>query len=137
MSDTPPVIRRFLSAWSDRDPQLAGNEVTPDVTITDPYGTTEGPAGLIEHLDVILRRFDFTPASVTNCFVDGDLATDARLAFVLDCPMKGRSSRVLGLETGFEAGVFVQLRGGKIHTWTEYWDPAPMARTLAEASKQA
>lgn len=134
MQETPDIVVRFFSAWSRRDPALALAEVTDDVTITDPHGTYSGSAALGEHLEMILRRFDFAPAKIRNAFVDGDLAGDARLAFLVECPMTGRSSRLAGVSTGFEAAVFVQLRGGKIATWNEYWDPAPMAREIAEGT---
>jgi hypothetical protein len=63
--------------------------------------------------------------------VDGDVDGDARLAFIAECPMIGRSSKLVGISTGFEAAVFAQLRGGKIAEWQEYWDPAPLARAIA------
>lgn len=130
MTSVPGVVTRFFSAWSERNPELAAAEVTEDVTITDPYGTNVGRQVLRDHIEMIIRRFDFTPAIIRNCFVDGDLDSDARLAFVAECPMIGRSSKVAGITTGFEAAVFVQLREGKIAQWNEYWDPAPLARTL-------
>ena len=134
MSATPAVITRFFSAWAQRDPDLAIAEVTPDVVIADPFGSNVGPDVLREHLDAILRRFDFAPAQVTNCLIDGDPNADCQLAFIAQVSMTGRSKRVLGVETGFEAATFVTLKGGKIHRWNEYWDPAPMAATLAAAT---
>ena len=134
MSETPEVLVRFFSAWSKRDPALALAEVTPDVVITDPFGSNVGSEVLREHLEMILRRFDFAPARISNCFVDGELDGDCRIAFVAECPMTGRSSSVAGVETGFEAAVFVTLKGGRIHRWNEYWDPAPMTAKLAGAT---
>lgn len=131
MTAVPEIITRFFSAWSERNPELAVAEVTDDVTIRDPYGINVGPKVLHEHIEMIIRRFDFSPAIIRNCFVDGDLSADARLAFLAECPMTGRSSKVAGISTGFEAAVFVQLRGGKIAQWNEYWDPAALARALA------
>ena len=137
MADVPAVVTRFLSAWSDREPARAAAEVTDDVVIIDPNGRVDGPATLVEHIEAVLRRFDFDASSVHSCFVEGDLAADARMAFVFACRMNGRSSRLAGIETGFDSAVFVALRGGKIATWTEYWDPAPMQTTLAAAMGKA
>ena len=134
MSDVPSVIRSFLSAWSERDPSRAAAAVTDDVVVIDPNGRVEGPTPLVEHIEMVLRRFDFDASSVHSCFVEGDLSADARMAFVFACRMKGRSSRLAGVETGFDAAVFVSLRAGKIATWTEYWDPAPMVAGLALAA---
>ncbi len=130
MSAVPEVVTRFFSAWSERNPDLAVAVVTDDVTIADPYGTHVGSSVLHDHIEMIIRRFDFAPAVIRNCFVDGDLTGDARLAFIAECPMTGRSSKLAGISTGFEAAVFAQLRGGKIAQWNEYWDPAPLARAL-------
>ena len=131
MSEVPEVVGRFLSAWTLRDPQIAAAAVTKDVVITDPNGTFTGPAALVEHLDVILRRFDFG-ITFGTCLVDGD-----QVACTYRCDMTGRSSRLAGVVTGFDAALFVELREGKIHRWTEYWDPAGVARHLAAAAAPA
>jgi SnoaL-like domain len=131
MTAIPGVITRFFSAWSERDPLLAVAEVTDDVTITDPFGPNSGAKALADHLEVVLRQFDFAPPIISNCFVDGDLADDARISFVVECPMTGRSSRIRGLKTGFEGAVFVNLKEGRIHRWQEYWDPAPLTKALS------
>jgi ketosteroid isomerase-like protein len=125
MSDVPQVIRTFLSAWSERDPSLAAASVTDDVVIHDPSNDVTGPSALVEHLEVILRRFDFA-ITYGPCLCEGD-----RVAFTCRIDMTGRSSRLAGVRTGFEPAIFVQLRDGRIASWTEYWDPAPLARDLA------
>jgi SnoaL-like domain len=63
MSAVPEVITRFFSAWSERNPDLAVAVVTDDVTITDPYGTHAGARVLRDHIEMIIRRFDFTRPS--------------------------------------------------------------------------
>ena len=134
MSDVPPVITRFLSAWSVRDPQVAAAEVTDDVVLSDPNERFDGRPAVVDHLELILRRFDFDTPTVDHCVVDGDPTGDATAAFVLKVRMTGRSTRLAGVVTGFEAGVFVDIRGGLIARYQEYWDPAPMARALAGVS---
>jgi SnoaL-like domain len=129
--NTPPILIQFFSAWSEREPERVLPLTTEDLRISDPNGSYVGSAALHEHIVGILRSFDFAPAKIRNCFVDGDLDGDARLAFLVECPMVGRSKRLAGIETGFEAAVFATLIGGKIATWNEYWDPAPFARSLA------
>jgi ketosteroid isomerase-like protein len=128
--EAPEILTQFFSAWSLREPDRILAVVSPDISITDPNGSYQGAAALHEHVVGILRSFDFAPAKIRNCFVDGDLAGDARLAFLVECPMTGRSSRLAGIETGFEAAVFATLNDGKIATWNEYWDPAPLRNDL-------
>ena len=125
MSDVPEVIQRFLSAWTERDPTLAAQSVTEGVLIRDPNQSVQGAGPLVEHLEVILRRFDFA-ITYGPCLREGDL-----VAFTCSISMVGRSSRLAGVKAGFDPAVFVELRDDKIASWTEYWDPAPLARALA------
>ncbi len=129
MSEVPEIVRTFLSAWSERDPSIVARCVTDDVAIDDPNNSCRGPEPLIEHLAMVLERFDFS-VSYGPCVRDGDL-----VAFRCRIDMVGRRGRLEGLRTGFEPSVWVELRNGLIATWTEYWDPAPLARDLAGAGK--
>ena len=131
MSVVPEIVRTFLSAWTERDPGRVLLAVTDDVLIRDPNTSIQGPAALIEHLEVIHRRFDFAVA-FGPCITEGD-----HLAFTCHIAMTGRSSRLAGVRTGFDPAVFVELRDGKIASWTEYWDPAPMTRDLEAAAAGA
>ena len=133
MAEIPAVLTRFFSAWSERNPALVISEVTGDVHITDPLNSIVGSDALVEHIETVLRRFEFLPAQIQRVVVEGDLDGTSTLAFVVRCPMLGRSSRFVGLETAFEAAVFATLDGGRIATWQEYWDPAPLQRAIVSA----
>ncbi len=137
MSDTPAAITRFLSAWTARDPQLAAAEVTDTVVLVDPNERHEGRDALVVHLEQVLRRFDFQSTAIEHCVVDGDPLGDAQVAFILRVKMTGRSSRLAGVVSGFDAGVFVTLVGAKIDRYTEFWDPTPMAAALSGAATSA
>jgi len=131
MSDVPEVVRTFLSAWTEKDSSLAVGVITDDVAIKDPNASIVGPGPLVEHLDAIFRRFDFA-VTYGTCVREGD-----SIAFTCRIDMTGRSSRLAGVQTGFSPAVFVQLRDGKIASWTEYWDPAPLTRDLSAATAAA
>ena len=128
MSDVPEVVRTFLSAWTEKDSSLAVGVITDDVAIKDPNASIVGAAPLVEHLDVIFRRFDFA-VTYGTCVQEGD-----NIAFTCRIDMTGKSSRLAGVQTGFSPAVFVHLRDGKIASWTEHWDPAPLHRDLAAAA---
>jgi ketosteroid isomerase-like protein len=126
MSAIPEIVHTFLSAWTLRDPSHAAAAVTEDVMIIDPNNNVHGVAPLVEHLHMVLKRFDFG-VEFGDCISEGD-----RLAFTCRISMTGRPGRFLGMQTSFEPSVFVTLSEGKISSWTEFWDPAALNKTITD-----
>jgi len=118
-SDVSPEVRALVErqarAWERNDFQLAASDWLPDGELTSPAGRV--PAGEIEReLTTFHQRFADLQVTILNVFASAD---SARVAIEWDWEVTRRSDGVRGVT---HDAIIVDLVGGKIASWREYFD---------------
>jgi ketosteroid isomerase-like protein len=118
-SAAPPevlaLVQRQARAWERNDFQLGASDWLPDGELTSPAGRV--PAAEIEdELANFHRHFADLRVTILNVFASPD---SARVAIEWDWEVTRRSDGMRGVT---HDAIIVDLVGGKIASWREYFD---------------
>ena len=111
------LVERQARAWERQDFTLAASDWLPTAVLMSPEGNTPAPQMPASMKDYFK---DFTDLHVTikNVFLSPD---DKKLAIEWDWAITRKKDGKRGIS---HDAIIVDLQGGKIASWREYYDPA-------------
>jgi ketosteroid isomerase-like protein len=111
------LVDRQARAWEKQDFTLAASDWLPTAVLTSPEGNTPA-ADMPKSMKDYFKDFSDLHVTVKNVFVSAD---GRKLAIEWDWAVTRKRDGQRG--TSHDA-IIVDLRGGKIASWREYYDPA-------------
>ena len=121
MTDNPAIIRRFIEAWSRRDPEeLAGFFAEDGVYHNMPAAPVQGRQNIARFIAVFIKSWTATQWDVLNLMSAGGVVMAERL----DRTTIGERNVSLPC-----CGVF-EMADGKIKVWRDYFDMQTYLKAL-------
>jgi ketosteroid isomerase-like protein len=111
------LVERQASAWEKHDFSLAASDWLPTAVLMSPEGNT--PAGQMPaSMKDYFKDFSDLHVTIKNVFVSPD---GKKLAIEWDWAITRKKDGKRGVS---HDAIIVDLLGGKIASWREYYDPA-------------
>ncbi|MEA2544186.1 MAG: hypothetical protein QOH35_5552 [Acidobacteriaceae bacterium] len=111
------LVERQASAWEKHDFSLAASDWLPTAVLMSPEGNT--PAGQMPaSMKDYFKDFSDLHVTIKNVFVSPD---GKKLAIEWDWAITRKKDGKRGVS---HDAIIVDLMGGKIASWREYYDPA-------------
>jgi ketosteroid isomerase-like protein len=116
-SSTRQLVERQARAWEKQDFSLAASDWLPNAVLMSPEGNTPAaqmPASMKDYF----KDFGDLHVTIKNVFASPD---DKKLAIEWDWAITRKKDGKRGIS---HDAIIVDLVGGKIASWREYYDPA-------------
>jgi len=124
MSENEQIVREFIAAWSNLDPEELASYFTEDGTYHNiPSGAVNGRENIEQFIAGFSRSWDSTDWEIISLLADGDLVMVERLDKTV----------VAGSPVNLPCFGYFQLHDGKIKMWRDYFDLATYTSAMAAA----
>ena len=111
------LVERQARAWEKQDFALAASDWLPKAVLMSPEGNTPAPQMPASMKDYF-KDFSDLQVTIKNVFASPD---GKKLAIEWDWAITRRKDGKRGIS---HDAIIVDLQGGKIASWREYYDPA-------------
>src|SRR5271156_6221566 len=111
------LVERQARAWEKQDFTIAASDWLPTAVLTSPEGNTAAP-DMPASMKDYFKDFSDLHVTIKNVFASPD---GKKLAIEWDWAITRKKDGKRGIS---HDAIIVDLQGGKIASWREYYDPA-------------